>query len=248
MITVLCCRGIGEDRGVNMLTNTTQLLDPARFVVKQVPWEASYGPVPDPGGSAFDKALSEGRTLLLRMIAEDPSPVVLLGYSGGAALAGNVAAEVGRGQHPSLDVRGAGLIADPLRPASPDLPGWGIAGQRLITGMPVWQIADPLDVICCCPDNSPLRTFADQSAAFSLADPRAWVSDLVDRLRTRRWQAVILNWWRPWTVWQQYSEAIDDVNGYLFRGDHTSYRVRLAPGTDRTYCALLADRVGSLSD
>ncbi len=51
MITALCCRGIGEDRGVNMLTNTTQLLDPARFVVKQVPWEASYGPVPDPGGS-----------------------------------------------------------------------------------------------------------------------------------------------------------------------------------------------------
>ena len=74
------------------------------------------------------------------------------------------------------------------------------------------------------------------------------MTDLLDRLRTRRWQAVILNWWRPWTVWQQYAEAIDDVNGYLFRGDHTSYRVRLAPGTDRTYCALLADRVNELTE
>lgn len=248
MITVLACRGIAEPLDDNMLTNTTRLLDPRRFVIKEVPWEASYGPNPDPGGSSFDKAISEGRTLLLQMIADDPNPVVLLGYSGGAALAGKVADEVGRGLHPQLEVRGVGLISDPLRPESAGLPGWGIAGQRTIPGMPVWQIADPLDAICCCPRNSPLRTFADQSAAFSLGDPGAWVADLIDRLRTGRWQAVFLNWWKPWTVWQEYARAIDDVKGYLFRGDHTSYWTRIAPGTTRTYCELLADRVSSLPD
>ncbi|MGW0043362.1 alpha/beta fold hydrolase [Rhodococcus sp. NPDC003348] len=244
MITVLTCRGIAEPLEANMLTNTTTLLDPTRFTTREVPWEASYGPYPEPGGSSFDKALADGRALLLDMIADDPNPVVLLGYSGGAALAGNVAAEIARGLHPDLVVRGVGLIADPLRPESAGLPGWGIAGRRSIGGaMPVWQIADPRDVICCCPANSPLRTLADQSAAFSLADPRAWVVDLLDRLRTRRWQAVLIEWWHPWTVWRQYSNAIDDVEGYLYRGDHTGYATRPMPGTDRTYCTVLADRV-----
>src|SRR5437773_1673029 len=96
MMTVLRCRGVGEPIAGDsqMLGNVTRLLDPTRFVVKDVHWSAQYGPAPTPLGESFEKALEKGRVRLLNMIADDPNPVVLLGYSGGGLLAGNVAAEI----------------------------------------------------------------------------------------------------------------------------------------------------------
>jgi hypothetical protein len=251
MISVLCCRGIGEDLDVNMLTNTTQHLDPARFVVKQVPWSASYGIVPSLLGESFDRALSLGRSMLLNMIELDPNPVVLTGFSGGSALVNTVAAEIGKGLHRGLDVRGVGLIADPLR--SPEnsftptgVQGWGIAGSSAIGGrFPVWHMADPADAITCCPPNSPLRTFSDESAAFSLIDPLAWGEDLLDRLATHDWQPVSV---QPATAFAQLLDAVDDVRGYLWHGDHVSYHLRRVPGTTRTYCEWLADRINEIRE
>ncbi|MFF1531464.1 hypothetical protein [Cellulomonas sp. NPDC058312] len=251
MITVLCCRGIGEGRRENLLSDMTRRLDPWRFRAREVPWQASYGPVPDPWGSAFDAALYDGRNLLLEMIRHDPYPVVLAGYSGGGALAGNVAAEIGRGEHPDLDVRGVGLVSDPLRSLSstvnPGAEGWGIAGRRYIPRQfPVWHLADPTDVITCCPPHSPLRTIADQSAAFSLADPAAWGGDLIDRLKTKRWQEVKVDWMKLFDTFAQYRQAQHDAEGYLFRGDHTSYATRRVPGSTRTYTQWLADRINEI--
>ncbi|RYF57962.1 MAG: PE-PPE domain-containing protein, partial [Comamonadaceae bacterium] len=178
MLSVLVCRGIGEPLPSPMLANVTRLLDRKRFVVKEIPWRAQYGPVPAALGSSYDKSLDTGRTMLLKAIAADPNPVILLGYSGGAALAGNVAAEIAQGKHPELEVRGAALLSDPLSPRVINRDGWGIAGSRWIGGgFPVWHMSDPADVIARCPANSPLRTLADQSAAFSLADPVAWGAD-----------------------------------------------------------------------
>lgn len=248
MITVLCCRGIGEDFRDNLLNDVTERLDPKRFRARQIPWQASYGPVPSPGGFSFDKALAQGRERLLNAINDDPYPVVLLGYSGGAALAGNVAAEVGTGTWPDLDVRGVGLVSDPYRPLDYNLPGWGIAGTRPIRGLPVWQLADPADVITCCPKDSPLRTFADQSTAFSLADPEAWAEDLLDRLKTKRWQEVKVDWLNLFGTFSQYRQAQYDAEGYLFRGDHTSYATRLVPGSTRTYTEWLADRINEIEE
>ncbi|MFC9555554.1 hypothetical protein ACFTWF_32485 [Rhodococcus sp. NPDC056960] len=254
MITVLRCRGIGEPMGDgNMLANVTKSLDTQRFRVVELPWSAQYGPVPAPLGSSFDNSLTSGRTMLLDYIRRDPNPVVLTGYSGGGALAGNVAAEIARGEHSELDVRGVGLISDPLRPADPwgSEEPWGIAGSRPIARVwfPVWHCADPADVITCCPPDSPLRTIADQSSAFALGDLRSWGWDLVNRLRTGRWQATIRDWRNGPAVWNAYSQAIVGARGYL-TGDHTSYNLRCYPGcypgSTRTYTEWLADRINEI--
>lgn len=254
MITVFRCRGIGEPLGEgSMLANVTKHLDPKRFRVVEVPWSAQYGPVPAPLGSSFDSSLRSGRTMLLDYIRRDPNPVVITGYSGGGALAGNVAAEIARGEHPELDVRGVGLISDPLRSDDPwDLSttGWGIAGIRPIAQVwfPVWHCADPSDVITSCPEDSPLRTLADQSSAFALVDPRSWGWDLVNRLQTRRWQATIRDWSNAPEVWRAHTQAIHDADGYLRLGDHTSYHLRRYPGSSRTYTEWLADRINEIRE
>ncbi|MHA4848537.1 hypothetical protein L1080_003200 [Rhodococcus sp. MSC1_016] len=253
MITVLRCRGIGEPMDeTSMLANVTKHLDQKRFRVIEVPWSAQYGPVPAPLGSSFDSSLRSGRTMLLDYIRRDPNPVVITGYSGGGALAGNVAAEIARGEHPTLDVRGVGLISDPLRSDDPwDLSttGSGIAGSRPITQVwfPVWHCADPADVITSCPQYSSLRTLADQSAAFSLVDPFEWGWDLIRRVRAKQWQAAIRDWRNGAEVYRAYGAAINGVRGYL-TGDHDSYPVRLYPGSTRTYCEWLADRINEIRE
>ncbi|MCQ4119863.1 hypothetical protein [Rhodococcus tibetensis] len=121
----------------------------------------------------------------------------------------------------------------------------GIAGW--VGGLPVWHMSDPADVITNCPANSPLRTIADQSAAFALGDLSAWGWDLIDRLRQNRWQATITDWRNTREVWRTYAQAIDSARGYL-TGDHTSYDTRRYPASARTYCEWLADRINEIQE
>ncbi|WP_043778177.1 hypothetical protein [Rhodococcus sp. JVH1] len=252
MISVLECRGIGERVPSPMLTNVTRLLDPARFRVVDVPWLASYGPVPMPLGPSFDDSLRHGRPLVIDAIRRDPNPVILLGYSGGAGLAGDVAAEVARGEHPDLDVRGVGLISDPRAPwygSSGEIGSYGITGPRpILRAFPRWWISDPADVICCCPRSSPLRTIADQTAAMSLANLIGWGVDLTRRLRVKEWQDIAIDWRNRDAIRGLYAQARRDAEGYLIRGDHTSYATRRYPGSTRTYTEWLADRINEIRE
>lgn len=223
---LITARGIGEGMRDNMLGQLVRALPQWDHV--ELPWSASYGPFNperNPFGEAFSDALGSGAAKLRAEL--DKGPAVLVGYSGGAALVGNVAAEL----HPNI--RAVGLVADPFQPG---VERFGIGGARYITQkVPIRWIGNPKDAICNCDVDSPLRTLADQSAAMSLGDPVAWGRDVLDRLSRDRWQRVRLEWWNLPGVLRQYAQAVDDVHGYLGLdrlSEHTVYNWRRGPSGD----------------
>lgn len=259
------CRGIGEHAGVGMLMGVPganlpglrDYLNPA-YEVLEVPWPANYGPVGqgDPVGSSYMANLNIGMIQIRDMLAElgPDDDAILCGYSGGATLAGNYAEVASRpawrADWHGEKIAGVGLVADPMRPPfTADAPGFGVGGERDIDApFPVFWAADPMDPITCLPENSPLRTIADQSWAMSFAPGEfpAWMGDLIDRLRTNRWQRVVIEWWNPLGVMRQYADAFAAADRYLFRGDHTSYAIRNIPGGDVTYLQDLANKLNGI--
>jgi hypothetical protein len=200
--------------------------------IVNIPYTAQYGVAGRGGilGESFNDSLKGGRTLLRAEIAK--GPCVVLGYSAGAKLAGDVAAEK------PVNLLACGLIADPAMPCTAkNYNHYGITGSRPVTTVPTTWKADPKDGICQCPRNSPLRTLADQSEAFSLGDPVAWTGDLWSRFVQGRWQ--------PTNVWAQvgdarWPEADRLFYGYLLGGDHTSYGCR-REANNKTYTRNLAE-------
>lgn len=239
MIDVLTLRGIGERIGQTsplMTDHVMTHLDPTKFREVPVHYDVSYGPVNVGQDLAFDKSLALGVHQVLRAIDETPNPAILLGYSAGAALAGHVAAEIGR--HPHLEVLCVGLIADPFMPRHVAADVWGVAGDRDVTDVPAVWAFDRRDPIPCTPGLSPLRTLADQSAAMSLADPVAWGSDLVDRMLRGRWQPSAFNPFDLFATWRRYQAAAERAGFYLSGGHFSAYKGdqtrQLATAIERT--------------
>ncbi|RJO76798.1 alpha/beta fold hydrolase [Nocardia panacis] len=217
-----------------------ETLDPKLFAPRMIPYPADYG-----RDVAYADSVAEGRRLLIEAIESTPNRVVLAGYSQGAAIAGNVAAEIGRGELPQLDVVACALIADPLRPegecVGDDPGGYGIAGQREVLGMPAYWAAAEGDPITALPAGSPLRSIADLTEYFSLANPGAvlrWGQSLVDVAVQRQLQ----QWWSP-ANWRTWGGAVAYARGYLADGRHTEdylrygHIQRLAEAIDREVSA-----------
>lgn len=235
---VILCPGVG-DKG--MLQGLVRHL-PAGTEVVTLP-ARSYGPVPLPFGDDFEASVATGEWLL--RIELNKGPAFVAAYSAYAAAAGNIT----RDGHKNL--LGTGLVADPFQPRRVTAfvnSSYGIAGSRDITGgAPVKWVFDPKDVICQCDQNSPLRILADATSKMSLKRPDAWVADLLNRLTTRRWQQVMVNWRDRDAVRARYDRAFNDAWGYLpgGRGDHVGYGTRKQPN-GRTYLHNLADWMVSL--
>lgn len=243
-ITVITARGIGEKIGQNMLTDTVKRLPADRFRIRELDYSAAYGRVG--GNEAFGVSQEQGRQALLAMIDADPNPVVLCGFSAGAKLVGDVAAEIADGKHPHLIVAAVGLIADPARHGSQivgdDRGGYGITGDRWIgtSKFPVWQFSAPGDPISELPIGNPLRTFADFTEFWG-PDQARWMQELADRARVNQWQ----KWWSV-KNWQSWSGAIYWAQNYLNRQRHIRYSVENMVGRNVTYTARLAELIAGL--
>lgn len=256
IITVLACGGIGESGTTDtrtevsgMLSYVTAKLDPMKFTSQWVPWAASYGPVPRPDGMSYADSIRSSLDMLAATIRNSRNDVIGLGYSAGATLWSSLLEEIAyEGKHQDIrgKIKGVAFIAHPERRRNDSFgglgKGFGVGGEWLggPDEIPTIEIAAPEDMICCCPEDSPIRTLADQTSAMSFVNVHTWAADLADRIRKNRWQAVRINWWNPIGVWNQYTRAADDIAGYLFRKDHVSYHVRNMPGETVSYTTKLA--------
>ncbi|OZC80584.1 hypothetical protein CH274_15555 [Rhodococcus sp. 06-418-5] len=238
-IVVILCRGIGEPYGKNTLWLATRNLDPKRFLVVELEWSAQFGAIPVWNGQSFGASVHAAETALLELIRAYPGAVIV-GYSGGAQVAGNVAAAHGLGRHPGLWIRAVGLLSDPSRHKS-QLVGLdridtqGIMGGRLITGgFHVWQLSAPGDPISDLPIGNGLAELAQFVEFWSLVDPNAWIRDLTRKALMGR-----LKWWDHSIDW---AGAYKWSLGYTRDKRHTSYHVERMPGQPYTY----VERLGTL--
>ncbi len=223
-IDVLVVGGTWNPAGDGVTGAFIEALNKAMFTARMVPYPADYG-----SKLSYTASVAEGKRALLAAIDRSPNPVVLAGYSQGAAVAGDLAAEIGRGEHPGREVVACALIADPRRPAGRylgdiDPGGHGVVGEREIDGIPTYWAAAPGDPITALPAGNPLRTIADLSAFFSFSGADAaltWGQQMLHTATRNQLQ----RWWSP-ANWRQWGGAIAYARGYLFDGRHTDDYVR----------------------
>lgn len=226
----LCGTGFG-DRVDGISQTFADGLDPARFRFTPVPYPAAYGV-----GMSYAESVAAGRVALTSAIRATPNRVVCGGYSQGASIAGDIAAEIVRGEWPGLEIDACALIADPRRPRATGLPnqfvtarGWGVSGERPHPGVPTYWAAAPGDPISALPEGNPLRSVADLTEWFSIGTPedaQRWGRDLVDRARSGRWQ----RWW-SWQNWRDWGGALEYAWNYgqppIGGGRHTAAYIEL---------------------
>ncbi len=233
-IDVLIMPGTWNPDGDGISAAFADALNQKRFRPRVVSYPADYGRT-----MPYAESLAAGRRALIAAIDASPGRLVLAGYSQGAAIAGDVAASLGRDE--LARVVACALIADPLRPMGKclgaDPGGYGIAGQRDVPNIPTYWAAAPGDPITALPAGNPLRSIADLSAYFSLSSPQAalrWGQSLLDAATRRQLQ----RWWSPQN-WRSWSGAVAYARGYLIDGRHTEDYIR------HGHAARLAERINT---
>ena len=221
-VKVLCLPGTSETHegdtstvASGMLKNITDQLDPAIFEIVWFPYDASYG-YPETYGDSRDQAVE---AVFEYVLARPGDEFVLLGYSQGAVIVGDVSNLL---LNTGAKVLGVCAVADGIRHAGQGrkTPGYGIAGQRWIydTKWPVWQIVADGDPICNLPKNNPLRPLAGITEYMS-KDLRRWFLDLQRKLTVGGIQ--------PWNFldMQSWIMGAAYLRGYLWDKRHTDHYV-----------------------
>lgn len=233
MIDFLMFKGTGAPEGGDGICRLfTDRLDRRKFNVRYIEYPASYG------NPAYGISVSKGVVAGLKAIRESPNVCAVGGFSQGATVAGNIAAAIGAGRYPELELSHCALIADPLRAKgsstlNPGVGGYGIGGSRPVTGIDHFmQVAASGDPICALPEN-PLRWLADVSE-YAGPDLDAWMRNLMWKAVNRGFQ----NWWQP-QYWRDWGNARGWLDNYLKHGKHTDSYVR------EGLCLLLADRMNA---
>lgn len=250
-ITVIRCRGIGEPMSKNTLQTVTDRLDPKRFKEIELVWSASFGPVPRRDGDSFGVSVEQAESTLLKLILDQPGPVVLIGYSGGAQVVGNVAARAAL-YLPAVRAKiiAVGMISDPsrhhLQIVGQDRGGQGIMTGRFVPAdhFKVWQLSAWGDPISEQPNIWALEDLAAGIEFWSLKDPAAWMKDIGRKALAGRFR-----FWEPRSL-ASWGLAYQWSLGYTRDHRHTSYHVehiRGVPGPPRTYTEHLAMLIGDLA-
>lgn len=247
-----------------MLRAVTDLLDD-RFEAMWVGYPASYGPAPVHDGISYVDSLSVGVLRLRAAIEASDRPVMIIGYSQGAAVIRTLLA------HPAMfrllpKIAAVGFVADPNQPRGviDGCAGWGVAGEGgdLPEGLPAYWVGAPTDMICNASDDSLIRDIADLTDSLSLTRVRRWTTHVAARVLSRRMQNADATRFSP-AQWRhdvaRLRTAVREVRGYLppqmvvgrwtvrnrLGGSHVSYSTkpyRRAPLTDPTVtgCETLA--------
>lgn len=252
MIEVITVPGTGEPssihgRPIGMLQAVTSLLDTTKFDCYQLDYPSSYGPFPIPNGIDYARSVRTGIDNLVARIRATDRRVGLIGYSQGSAVISRLLEHIAAGEYPDLEIEFAALIANPERADEISIDyragGSGIAGPHgdWPSHIPVIDVSNPDDPICCCPEDSPLRSFADLTAEFSFVDPIKWGRMLIARAT---YAHVAQDWWNI-PAKRRWSRALNDALNYAVRGEHTSYAAlgKHFPGTTHSYTTELANRL-----
>ncbi|MCX2753065.1 hypothetical protein [Gordonia sp. 4N] len=155
-------RGAGEALGGrNMLSSIPG---------EDLPYLAEIRPI---GIHTYAESVRDARTQLAAVEASG-EPYVLVGYSLGAAAAGDFV-QYDRPRN----CAGIVLLSDPKRHANQvshkGVPkgNWGIAGQRFIDQVPCYSYTIPDDPISACPGNNGMRQIASSITGIP-QDPGQW--------------------------------------------------------------------------
>ena len=156
-------RGAGESlTGSNMLSSIPGT---------DLPYLAEIRPI---GIHSYAESVRDARTRLAAIDAEG-EPYVLVGYSLGAAAAGDFA-QYDRPRN----CKGIVLLSDPKRHANQvshkGVPKghWGIAGQRFIDRVPCYSYTIPDDPISSLPGDNGMRQIAQQVTGLTQPLPARW--------------------------------------------------------------------------
>jgi hypothetical protein len=203
---------------------------PDRFRFVTVTYPAAYGI-----RLSYGESLDQGRTALLQAIEDSPNKVIIGGYSQGAEIAGNVAAEVSGGEHPFLAVLGCVLIADPRRPTGTSADpvtmgvasGYGIRGMRLIDlwKVPTLWCANEGDAITSLPEGNPLRSIADITEFFAATLDADRANVLYTKVLNSVIEGRMQRWW-SWKNWRTWGGALAYTRGYIRDGRHNTDYIR----------------------
>lgn len=217
-------RGIGEPLERNMLSQVVRHFPNTEHV--ELMWSAVYGPVNAQrrvDGESFAQATEYGEYLLRAEL--DKGPCLVVGYSGGAEVAGNIAARGHRNLVATV------LVADPSAPWSDN--GCGIRGPRNFKyPQPVRWVSNPDDIICCCPWDSPLRIIAETSEAFSLGDPAAWGISILSKLTQQKFWDTLKRPFNIIGIQRRYEAAYEGACLYLGRDPRDPFRLGRNAHTD----------------
>lgn len=218
-----------------------------------VPYPASYG-----FPASYKMSMADGQVGVLRACQAAASrtdgPIVLLGYSQGAAVVHAVLNALDKSDSKMLwddRVVGGANIASPTRrrdsstPAGcyvprPDRFGIGGEGPKLVDKwlFDVVAIDDPITDL---PALSLLREYADLTEFMSITDMHEWGQDVMRKTAISGWPNL------AHTI-PSIREAVQQVRAYLpyepglnpHGGRHTAYATEKVHGS-RTHCHVLAD-------